>query len=176
LDGTLRTPAGVFPIDPKSIAYRYDRNPSHIEPHDVNLTFDALPQAATSPRCVTFGATGISLTGNAIYHGASTLGNDAATTNPVLKVSTGAYGGALVVSSGAVLEAASLERIELAARTARHITGHGSDVAALAPQVPARAPHDLRVRRSRGRAPARAVHRLAAPEGPEGRRPRAGHD
>ncbi len=72
------TPAGIFPIDPQSIAYRYDRNPSHIEPHDVNLTFDALPQAAASPRCVTFGATGISLTGNAIYHGASTLGNDAA--------------------------------------------------------------------------------------------------
>jgi TldD protein len=37
----------------------------------------------------------------------------------------------------------TLERIELAARTARHITGHGSDAAALAPQLPARAPHDL---------------------------------
>lgn len=72
------TPAGVFPIDPGSIAYRYDRNPSHIEPHDVNLRLSALPQPAAAPRCVTYGASGISLTGNAIYHGASTLGNDAA--------------------------------------------------------------------------------------------------
>jgi TldD protein len=37
----------------------------------------------------------------------------------------------------------SLERIELAARTARHITGHGTDVAALTPVAPSRAPHDL---------------------------------
>ncbi len=37
----------------------------------------------------------------------------------------------------------SLERLELAARTARCITDHGSDTAALAPQVPARPAHDL---------------------------------
>lgn len=71
------TPTGVFPVDPASEAYRYDRNPSHIEPHDVNLTFPAMPQVAERPSCVTYGATGISLAGNGIYHGASTLGNDA---------------------------------------------------------------------------------------------------
>jgi len=71
------TPTGVFPVDPASVAYRYDRNPSHIEPHDVNLTFPAIPVVAEQPNCVTYGATGISLAGNGIYHGASTLGNDA---------------------------------------------------------------------------------------------------
>ena len=71
------TPAGVFPIDPGTVAYRYDRNPSHIEAHDVSLTFPAVPKAG-SPTCLPYGATGISLTGGAIYHGASTLGNDAA--------------------------------------------------------------------------------------------------
>src|SRR5262245_33120601 len=37
----------------------------------------------------------------------------------------------------------SLERLELAARTARCIADHGSDATALAPQAPARAAHDL---------------------------------
>jgi hypothetical protein len=71
------TPTGVFPVDPASVAYGYDRNPSHIEPHDVDLTFPAIPEVAARPSCVTYGATGISLAGNGIYHGASTLGNDA---------------------------------------------------------------------------------------------------
>lgn len=69
---------GVFPIDPASLAYRYDRNPSHIGAHAVDLAFQAMPEVAPSPNCVPYGATGISLTGNAIYHGASTLGTDAA--------------------------------------------------------------------------------------------------
>lgn len=72
-----RTPTGVFPIDPASAAYKFDRNPSHIGPHDVDLTFDAVPKLAPTPGCVPYGATGISLAGNAIYHAASTLGNDA---------------------------------------------------------------------------------------------------
>lgn len=72
------TPTGIFPIDPRSLAYRYDRNLSHIEAHEVNLRLPADPQPLSAPRCVGYGATGISLTGNAIYHGASTLGNDAA--------------------------------------------------------------------------------------------------
>ena len=71
-------PTGVFPIDPASVAYRYDRNMNTIETHNVLYTFPKTPQEATSPSCVTFGPSGISLTGSAIYHGASTLGNDAA--------------------------------------------------------------------------------------------------
>jgi hypothetical protein len=71
------TPTGVFPIDPNSVAYRYDRNPSHIEARTVNYVFPAVPQVAATPGCVPYGPSGISLTGNAIYHGASTLATDA---------------------------------------------------------------------------------------------------
>ncbi|MDF2179809.1 YHYH protein [Aliiglaciecola sp. CAU 1673] len=72
------TAMGTFPIEPGTIAYNYDRNPSVISEHDVKLTFDAVPQKSEQPLCVGFGATGISLTGAAIYHGSSTLGTDAA--------------------------------------------------------------------------------------------------
>ncbi|MFK7808813.1 MAG: YHYH protein [Saprospiraceae bacterium] len=71
-------PTGIFPIDPTSVAYQYDRNPNIITSHEVLYTFPAIPEVADEPSCVTFGPSGISLTGSAIYHGASTLGNDAA--------------------------------------------------------------------------------------------------
>ena len=71
-------PTGVFPIDPNSIAYKYDRNKNEIKSRDILFVFPALPEVAASPSCVTYGAAGISLTGSVIYHGASTLGNDAA--------------------------------------------------------------------------------------------------
>lgn len=71
-------PTGVFPIKPGSIAYKYDGNPNIITAHDVLYTLPAIPQVASSPSCVPFGPSGISLSGSAIYHGASTLGNDAA--------------------------------------------------------------------------------------------------
>ena len=73
-----RTPVGVFPIAQGSVAYQYDRNPSHIEAHDVNLTLPANPTVLATPRCVPYGATGILLTGNAFYHGSSTAASDAA--------------------------------------------------------------------------------------------------
>ncbi len=72
------TPTGIFPIDPSSLAYNYDRNPSSVASHVVNLTFPAMPQVAATPHCLPYGATGISLTGAAIYHAASTLAGDAA--------------------------------------------------------------------------------------------------
>jgi hypothetical protein len=71
-------PTGIFPIQPTSAAYPYDRNPNIIDTHQVLYTFQAIPEVAAQPSCVTFGPSGISLTGSAIYHGASTLGNDAA--------------------------------------------------------------------------------------------------
>lgn len=77
-NGLPSTPTGIFPIDPASVAYRYDRNPSHIGPRVVNLIVPAIPQLTGIARCVPYGPTGISLTGNAIYHGASTLATDAA--------------------------------------------------------------------------------------------------
>jgi hypothetical protein len=71
-------PTGVFPIDSASVAFQYDRNPNIITNHTVSYTFPAIPQIASTPDCVTFGPSGIALSGSAIYHGASTLGNDAA--------------------------------------------------------------------------------------------------
>jgi len=71
-------PTGIFPITPGSEAYAYDGNPNIISPHDILYILPAIPEVADEPSCVPFGASGISLTGSAIYHGASTLGNDAA--------------------------------------------------------------------------------------------------
>ncbi|MFK7906658.1 MAG: YHYH protein [Chitinophagales bacterium] len=71
-------PTGIFPIDPNSIAYRNDRNMNTIEAHEVLYVFPEIPEVAANPSCVGFGPSGISLSGSAIYHGASTLGNDAA--------------------------------------------------------------------------------------------------
>jgi hypothetical protein len=71
-------PTGVFPISPTSVAYQYDRNPNEILSRPIVFNFPAIPQVAAQPSCVNFGASGVSLTGSVIYHGASTLGNDAA--------------------------------------------------------------------------------------------------
>ena len=78
------SPASIFPISSTDDAYAFDSNPSHIAPHDVNLTFPAVPQVAAAPTCLRYGATGISLTGAAIYHGASTGGSDAAALRTLL--------------------------------------------------------------------------------------------
>lgn len=77
-NGLPNHPTGVFPIDPSSIAYRYDRNPNPIRAYSLSLTVPATPNVAASPSCMTFGPSGYALTGAAIYHGSSTLANDAA--------------------------------------------------------------------------------------------------
>ncbi len=77
-NGLPNHPTGIFPIAPGTVPYTYDRNPNIISPQPLNVTYPALPQEAASPTCVGFGPAGYSLTGSAIYHGASTLGNDAA--------------------------------------------------------------------------------------------------
>ena len=71
-------PTGIFPIQPGTLPYTYDRNMNIISEHEVNYVFPAIPTMANQPSCVGFGPAGISLTGSAIYHGASTLGTDAA--------------------------------------------------------------------------------------------------
>lgn len=71
-------PTGIFPIDPTSVAYQYDRNTNEIKARDILFKFPAVPEVAAGPSCVTYGAAGISLSGSVMYHGASTLGNDAA--------------------------------------------------------------------------------------------------
>lgn len=71
-------PTGIFPIQPGTIPYQYDGNPNIISEHVVNYILPAIPEIASSPSCVGFGPSGISLSGSAIYHGSSTLGTDAA--------------------------------------------------------------------------------------------------
>jgi hypothetical protein len=77
-NGLPNHPTGIFPIQPGTVPYTYDRNPNIISPQPLNVSYKALPQEAAAPTCVGFGPAGYSLTGSAIYHGASTLGNDAA--------------------------------------------------------------------------------------------------
>lgn len=71
-------PTGVFPIQSNTDAWIYDKNPNIISEQLVNYILPALPEVASQPSCVFFGPAGFSLTGAAIYHGASTLGTDAA--------------------------------------------------------------------------------------------------
>ncbi len=77
-NGLPNHPTGIFPIQPGTVPYLYDRNPNIISPQPLSITFSAIPQEAAIKSCVGFGPAGYSLTGSAIYHGASTLGNDAA--------------------------------------------------------------------------------------------------
>jgi len=71
-------PTGIFPIQANTKAWNYDKNPNIISEQIVNYTLPAVPQIAANASCVGFGPAGFSLTGAAIYHGASTLGTDAA--------------------------------------------------------------------------------------------------
>ena len=71
-------PTGIFPITRGSVAFQYDGNPNIISEHEVYYVLPAMPEIAAEPNCVFFGPSGISLSGSAIYHGSSTLGNDAA--------------------------------------------------------------------------------------------------
>ncbi|MCF8254894.1 MAG: YHYH protein [Bacteroidia bacterium] len=77
-NGLPNHPTGVFPILQGTIAWNYDKNPNIISPQPLSFTIPALPQEAETKSCVGFGPAGYSLTGSAIYHGASTLGTDAA--------------------------------------------------------------------------------------------------
>lgn len=71
-------PTGTFPIQEGTDAWNYDKNPNIISEQDVNYILPAMPEIAATANCVFFGPAGFSLTGAAIYHGASTLGTDAA--------------------------------------------------------------------------------------------------
>ena len=68
-------PTGVFPIDPTSVTYQYDRNTNTIEAHQISYTFPEIPEVASSPDCFKLGPSGVSLTGSVIYHEVSKRGN-----------------------------------------------------------------------------------------------------
>lgn len=77
-NGLPNHPTGIFPIARGTTAWNYDKNPNIISPQPLSFTIPAVPQVAATKSCVGFGPAGYSLTGSAIYHGASTLGTDAA--------------------------------------------------------------------------------------------------
>jgi hypothetical protein len=77
-NGLPNHPTGVFPIQPGTIPWNYDKNPNIISLQPLSFTIPAIPLEAAAKSCVGFGPAGYSLTGSAIYHGASTLGTDAA--------------------------------------------------------------------------------------------------
>jgi len=77
-NGLPSHPTGVFPIQRGTTAWNYDKNPNIISPQPLSFTIPVIPQEASTKSCVGFGPAGYSLTGSAIYHGASTLGTDAA--------------------------------------------------------------------------------------------------
>lgn len=77
-NGLPNHPTGIFPISRSTTAGKYDGNPNIISTKNYNYSLPIDPQIASTPGCVKYGPSGISLTGSVIYHGASTLGNDAA--------------------------------------------------------------------------------------------------
>jgi hypothetical protein len=77
-NGLPNHPTGVFPIQPGTIPWNYDKNPNIISPQPLSFIIPEIPLEAATKSCVGFGPAGYSLTGSAIYHGASTLGTDAA--------------------------------------------------------------------------------------------------
>jgi YHYH protein len=69
---------GIFPIQPADDAYKYDRNPNHI--NEINIIYDLpiLPQIANSPSCVPMGAIGVLKNGVVIFNSLDAQGKDAA--------------------------------------------------------------------------------------------------
>jgi hypothetical protein len=69
-------PTGIFPVQPDSAAWRWDRNPNRIRAQDIMLTLPADPQPATTPGCVG-GEAGFMLTGALLFSAIDAGGRDA---------------------------------------------------------------------------------------------------
>jgi hypothetical protein len=76
-NGLPSTPTGVFPVASTDPAFRYDRNPNTIRPHDLDVSVPADPKAAAAPTCVG-GAIGVSVLGVPIFSAFDAGGRDAA--------------------------------------------------------------------------------------------------
>lgn len=70
-------PTGLFPIQPSSKAYRYDRNPNFIREQRVLLNLPAHPKIAARPSCLPMGMIGFATTGVAIFNAIDAQGRDA---------------------------------------------------------------------------------------------------
>jgi YHYH protein len=69
-------PTGIFPIRPDDPAYRFDRNPNHIEAHNIRIALPLDPKLAARPSCAP-PAVGIMLTGVALLNALDARGRDA---------------------------------------------------------------------------------------------------
>jgi hypothetical protein len=69
---------GVFPVAPDSNAFKYDRNPNHINESQIEFALPMTPQLADVPSCLTPGPIGVMETGVAIFDGLDAQGKDAA--------------------------------------------------------------------------------------------------
>ena len=67
---------GVFPINPSSTAYRYDRNPNSIAVQSIAWTLP-VPARAASPSCLAGGPIGIALNGVPIFDALDAANRDA---------------------------------------------------------------------------------------------------
>lgn len=76
-NGLPAHPTGVYPIDPTSEAYRYDRNPNRIAAWTVQLDLPALPAPAEAAACLPTGPIGVLLTGGAFFNALDAPGRDA---------------------------------------------------------------------------------------------------
>lgn len=69
---------GVFPIQPGTAAYVYDRNPNTIEPQTIDWQLPLQPEAAAQPSCLPGGAIGILDDGVVLFDALDGEGRDAA--------------------------------------------------------------------------------------------------
>jgi hypothetical protein len=69
------TPTGVFPIQPGTTAYQYDRNPNTIVAQTINWTLP-IPKPASRPSCLTGGPIGIAVNGVPIFDALDALNRD----------------------------------------------------------------------------------------------------
>lgn len=69
-------PTGRFPVAPDDPAFRYDRNPNHIERQNMRVELPANPKLAARPHCAP-GVVGILLTGVALFNALDAPGRDA---------------------------------------------------------------------------------------------------
>jgi YHYH protein len=68
---------GIFPIQSTDDAYKYDRNPNHINEMQIIYDLPRLPQIANSPSCVPMGAIGVMKNGVVIFNSLDAQGKDA---------------------------------------------------------------------------------------------------
>jgi hypothetical protein len=76
-NGLPSNPTGRFPIPPRSKAYKYDRNPNHINEQDIVLSLPANPVPAERASCLPMGMIGIALSGASIFNALDDSGRDA---------------------------------------------------------------------------------------------------